>query len=278
MAESWCSRAGSKLKADKRRTYLTELYSSQHVDLISCLPCIFSCGMIIDCRKRGIVPTYGFLMNSLKEWKAVAKDNPDPEHFKTDINMVRDKPNEWTDYPRLSPMALDSLSIPSMSAECKCHFSVAGQMALPLRTRLEAGTIGITQTLRSCVRNGLVDAEDKLIDVSEDMKLASYGKRQVIQTTRWISLTSSTQGIPPCYYMESPSVQSDSCDSYLPGFTILAAFRSVGESFFRATTHRNSASKSGSSSPSFPSPACNTSTCNNSNPTSLSSAWFASTP
>jgi hypothetical protein len=117
-----------------------------------------------------VASTCGFLMDSLEEWKAVAKDNPDPEHFKANINMVWDKLNEWTDYPRLSQMALDSLSIPPMSAECKRLFSVAGQTALPLRTRLEAGTIGITQTLRSWVRNSLIDAQDKLIDVSEDMK------------------------------------------------------------------------------------------------------------
>jgi hypothetical protein len=45
-------------------------------------------------------------------------------------------------------------------------FSVAGQMVSPLRTRLEASTIGVTQTLRSWVRNGLINAVDTLIDVS----------------------------------------------------------------------------------------------------------------
>ncbi len=64
-------------------------------------------------------------MDSLEEWKAFAKDNPDPEHFKASINMVWDKLNEWTDYPRLSQMALDSLSIPPRSAECKRLFSPA---------------------------------------------------------------------------------------------------------------------------------------------------------
>jgi len=70
------------------------------------------------------------------------------------------------DYPRLSRMALDLLSIPPMSAECERLFSTTGQMVSPLRTRLEASTIGITQTLRSWVRNGLIDAVDTLIDVS----------------------------------------------------------------------------------------------------------------
>lgn len=62
-------------------------------------------------------------------------------------------------------MALDLLSIPPMSAECKRLFSVTGQMVSPLRTRLEASTIGITQTLRSWVRNRLIEAVDALVDV-----------------------------------------------------------------------------------------------------------------
>ena len=48
-------------------------------------------------------------------------------------------------------------------------FGVAEQMVPPLRTRLEASTIGIAQTLRSWVRNGLVDAADSLTDVSEEV-------------------------------------------------------------------------------------------------------------
>jgi hypothetical protein len=66
-------------------------------------------------------------------------------------------------------MTLDLLSIPLMSAECERLFSVAGQIVSPLRTRLEASTIGMAQTLRSWVRNGLVDAVDSLIDVSEEV-------------------------------------------------------------------------------------------------------------
>ncbi|OAQ58665.1 hypothetical protein VFPPC_10900 [Pochonia chlamydosporia 170] len=73
------------------------------------------------------------------------------------------------DYPRLSRMALDLLSTPPMSAECERLFSVTGQIMLPLRTRLEASTIGITQTLRSWVRNGLIEAADALVDVSEEV-------------------------------------------------------------------------------------------------------------
>ena len=88
--------------------------------------------------------------------------------------MVTDPVQYWwgkrNEYPRLSRMALDLLSIPPMSAECERLFSVSGQMVSPLRTRLEASTIGITQTLRSWVRSGLIEAADSLIDVSEEVK------------------------------------------------------------------------------------------------------------
>ncbi|KAM5529192.1 hAT family dimerization domain protein [Fusarium oxysporum f. sp. phaseoli] len=49
-------------------------------------------------------------------------------------------------------MALDVLSIPPMSAECERLFSIAGKMVSPLRTRLEASTVGITQILRPRTR------------------------------------------------------------------------------------------------------------------------------
>ncbi|KAI8417335.1 hypothetical protein FOFC_03648 [Fusarium oxysporum] len=52
-----------------------------------------------------------------------------------------------------------------MSAECERLSSIAGQMVSPLRTRLEASMVGITQTLRSWVRSGLIEAADALIDV-----------------------------------------------------------------------------------------------------------------
>ena len=88
--------------------------------------------------------------------------------------MVTDPVQYWwgkrNEYLRLSRMALDLLSIPPMSAECERLFSVSGQMVSPLRTRLEASTIGITPTLRSWARRGLIEAADSLIDVSEEVK------------------------------------------------------------------------------------------------------------
>lgn len=87
--------------------------------------------------------------------------------------LVSDPVQYWwerhDDYPRLSRMALDVLSIPPISAECERLFSVVGQMVSPFRTRLEASTIGITQTVRSWVRSGLIDSADSLIDVSGEV-------------------------------------------------------------------------------------------------------------
>ncbi len=96
--------------------------------------------------------------------------SPDLEHEP----LVSDPVQYWwerrDDYPRLSRMALDVLSIPPMSAECERLFNVAGQMVSPFRTRLEASTIGITQTVRSWVRSGLIDSADSLVDVSGEVE------------------------------------------------------------------------------------------------------------
>lgn len=80
-------------------------------------------------------------------------------------------------FPRLSRMAFDILSVPPMSAECERLFSAAGQMVSPLRTRMEASTIGIAQTLRSWVRNGLIKTEDSLIDTSEEVGHSVFHNR-----------------------------------------------------------------------------------------------------
>lgn len=60
------------------------------------------------------------------------------------------------DYPNLSRMASDLLSIPTMSAETERSFSSAGKMVSPLRTRLDRHTIGMAQSMRSWSREGIV--------------------------------------------------------------------------------------------------------------------------
>ena len=60
------------------------------------------------------------------------------------------------EYPRLSRMAIEILSVPPMSSEPERLFSVSGAMVAPKRTRLDASTIGVAMTLRSWFRAGLV--------------------------------------------------------------------------------------------------------------------------
>src|ERR1700756_104785 len=62
-------------------------------------------------------------------------------------------------------MAVEILSVQPMSAECERLFSSSGLMVSPLRTRLEATTIGIAQTLRSWLKAGLI--KDRVRGVME---------------------------------------------------------------------------------------------------------------
>jgi hypothetical protein len=68
-----------------------------------------------------------------------------------------------TDYPRLSRMALDVMTVPAMSAECERLFSAVGLMVTPLRSRLDASTIGLIQVLRSWLRAGLIESLDEVL-------------------------------------------------------------------------------------------------------------------
>lgn len=59
-------------------------------------------------------------------------------------------------------MALDFLTIQSMSAECECLFSGTGCMVTSCRNRLDARTILMAHVLRSWLRAGLIDELDPL--------------------------------------------------------------------------------------------------------------------
>jgi hypothetical protein len=67
------------------------------------------------------------------------------------------------EYPRLAQMAVEILSIPAMSAECERLFSSGGLMVTPLRSQLEASTIGLAQTLRSWLKAGII--QDSVMDI-----------------------------------------------------------------------------------------------------------------
>lgn len=72
------------------------------------------------------------------------------------------------EYPRLSQMALDMLSILPMSADVERLFSTAGRMVRDDRANLDASTIGMTQTVRSWLRGGYIRSTETLL---EEVKL-----------------------------------------------------------------------------------------------------------
>ena len=50
-----------------------------------------------------------------------------------------------------------------MSSECERLFSATGLMVTPLRNRLDAGTIGLIQTLRSWLCAGIIKEVDSIL-------------------------------------------------------------------------------------------------------------------
>jgi hypothetical protein len=95
-------------------------------------------------------------------------------HESTD-KTVRDPIAYWHEkrlqYPRLSRMALDFVTIQSMSAECERMFSAAGQMVVPQRSNLQARTVGMCQVLRSWLRAGIINDLDPLfLSIIEEKK------------------------------------------------------------------------------------------------------------
>jgi hAT family C-terminal dimerisation region len=99
------------------------------------------------------------------------QDLDEYEQWQRDIDssdaLITDPYEYWHmrrfQYPRLSRMASDLLTVPPMSAECERLFSTTGLMVTKSRNRLEASTIGLCQTLRSWLRAGLIGSLDRLL-------------------------------------------------------------------------------------------------------------------
>ncbi len=115
---------------------------------------------------------------------------------KASDNNVEAPLNYWYSkrfqYPRLSTMALDLLTIQPMSMECERLFSVAGQMVTPLRTRVDSRVIEMCQVPRSWLRAVVITELDQLlVSPNEEHKALKitrmsdeeYGK----WATRWLT-------------------------------------------------------------------------------------------
>jgi hypothetical protein len=97
------------------------------------------------------------------------QDNNDTQSdLVIDINPFEYWRGQRLAFPDLCKMAIDVLSAMPMSADCERLFSATGLMVSPLRSRLEASTVGITQTLRSWSRAGLVNSKDPMVAVAGD--------------------------------------------------------------------------------------------------------------
>ncbi|KAK8120231.1 hypothetical protein PG999_004351 [Apiospora kogelbergensis] len=85
------------------------------------------------------------------------------DHNKGVVDLISYWISKQYEYPRLSRMPLDVMTVPAMSAECERLFSTVGLMAAPLRSRLDASTIRLVQTLRSWLKAGLIDQLDNIL-------------------------------------------------------------------------------------------------------------------
>ncbi|KAK8011867.1 hypothetical protein PG989_000127 [Apiospora arundinis] len=135
------------------------------------------------------------------EMEAWIAERPDPfDQYVTDpIAYWRAR---RTKYPRLSQMALDTLTIPAMSAECERLFSAAGMLLNPLRSSLDIAIVGQCMALRSWLRAGiLLDGEVDPVAVSAAERLESEAlqrmdyDQQVAHVTKWVAEGEPRPGI-----------------------------------------------------------------------------------
>ncbi|RKK17367.1 hypothetical protein BFJ66_g17921, partial [Fusarium oxysporum f. sp. cepae] len=123
---------------------------------------------------------------------------------KSDQNIL-DPISYWyerrEEYPRLSQMALDVLSVLPMSADVERLFSTCGRMVRDDRARLDASTIGMTQTVRSWHCGGYIKSTEKLLEdvkVPETDLLAEMSFAEAREATGGrITCTRPFPSIPP---------------------------------------------------------------------------------
>ncbi|KAK2666365.1 HAT, C-terminal dimerization domain [Fusarium oxysporum f. sp. vasinfectum] len=114
-----------------------------------------------------IIPRRAYVVSEPEE-ESVADEFERWQSTKQDIFSKHDNPLEYWyakrfEYPRVAKMAIDVLSVPAMATECERAFSSAGSMVSPQRTRLDASTIAVIQTFRSCLKAGLLEGYDGLL-------------------------------------------------------------------------------------------------------------------
>jgi len=90
-------------------------------------------------------------------------------------------------------MALDVLTVQSMSDECERLFSAAGNVQTERRSKLDMRMVATSMALRSWYRAGIVrDIDPMLLSVTEEVEnqlLEGMGHREAERrTTRWLRM------------------------------------------------------------------------------------------
>ena len=99
--------------------------------------------------------------------------------------------NHREQYPRLSRMALDFLTIQSMSAECERLFSAAGHLLDASRSRLDIRLVDLSMRLRSWYRAGIIENIDPMFlsitEEAEQRELAMLSMEEAEgRVTSWL--------------------------------------------------------------------------------------------
>ncbi|KAG7418779.1 hypothetical protein Forpe1208_v003635 [Fusarium oxysporum f. sp. rapae] len=102
---------------------------------------------------------------------------------KSDQNIL-DPISYWyerrEEYPRLSQMALDVLSVLPMSADVERLFSTCGRMVRDDRARLDASTIGMTQTIKFNAKGRRIRCIAHIINLSLQAFLLASSKEALV--------------------------------------------------------------------------------------------------
>lgn len=123
----------------------------------------------------------GDTFDEYKQWYAGHPEDNIDDPIQYWINLA-------AQYPRLSRMALDILTVQAMSAECERLFSAAGRMVTALRNRLDAKIIELCQVLRSWHRAGLLRQLDELFTSPDEAReLAKLDFMTDEEVSEWAS-------------------------------------------------------------------------------------------
>ncbi|RYP70591.1 hypothetical protein DL769_004913 [Monosporascus sp. CRB-8-3] len=126
-------------------------------------------------------PSFGIIEDEYEAWQVTPRDSG----VEVDDPLAYWHARRFR-YPRLSQMALDVLTVQSISAECERLFSAASQMTTPLRSQLDSLIIGMSQVLRSWFGAGIItDLDPVLQSTTENDEYTKISRIEDDQLKAW---------------------------------------------------------------------------------------------